>query len=124
MGCHALLQGIFRPQGSNPGLPHCTQILYHLSHPGSPGCLQTGSRVPLFLSFHLGSAVRLWSRKVTPVCVQLTLVLFQQHQIASVLLGIQGTSPAVSPLNKPSIRHRQTPSGGTQPCRTLSPTST
>ena len=32
IGCHALLQGIFPTQGSNPGLPHCRQILYHLSH--------------------------------------------------------------------------------------------
>ena len=31
----ALLQGIFPTQGSNPGLPHCRQILYHLSHQGS-----------------------------------------------------------------------------------------
>ena len=35
VGCHFLLQGIF-PQGSNLGLLHCTQILYHLSHQGSP----------------------------------------------------------------------------------------
>ena len=34
MGCHALLQGIFLTQGLNPGLPHCRQILYHLSHQG------------------------------------------------------------------------------------------
>ena len=34
--CHALLQGLFPSQGSNPGLPHCRQILYHLSHQGSP----------------------------------------------------------------------------------------
>ena len=32
VGCHALLQGIFPTQGMNPGLPHCRQILYHLSH--------------------------------------------------------------------------------------------
>ena len=32
VGCHALLQGIFPTQGSNPGLPHCRQFLYHLSH--------------------------------------------------------------------------------------------
>ena len=32
MGCHALLQGIFPTQGLNPGLLHCRQILYHLSH--------------------------------------------------------------------------------------------
>ena len=30
VGCHFLLQGIFPTQGSNPGLPHCRQILYHL----------------------------------------------------------------------------------------------
>ena len=36
MGCHFLLQGIFLTQGLNPGLPHCRQMLYHLSHQGSP----------------------------------------------------------------------------------------
>ena len=35
-GCHALLQGIVPTQESNPGLPHCGQILYCLSHQGSP----------------------------------------------------------------------------------------
>ena len=34
MGCRTLLQGIFPIQGSNPGLPHCKRILYHLSQPG------------------------------------------------------------------------------------------
>ena len=34
VSCHALLQGIFPAQGSNPGLPHCRQILYYLSHQG------------------------------------------------------------------------------------------
>ena len=32
VGFHTLLQGIFPRQGSNPGLQHCRQILYHLSH--------------------------------------------------------------------------------------------
>ena len=32
VGCHFLLQGIFPTQGSNPGLPHCRQMLYRLSH--------------------------------------------------------------------------------------------
>ena len=32
VGCHALLQGIFPTQGSNPGLSHCRWILYHLRH--------------------------------------------------------------------------------------------
>ena len=35
-GCHALLQGIFWTQGSNPGLPHCRQIFYCLNYQGSP----------------------------------------------------------------------------------------
>ena len=35
VGCHSLLQGIFPTQGLNPGLPHCRQILYQLSHQGS-----------------------------------------------------------------------------------------
>ena len=36
VGCHFLLWGgIFLTQGSNPGLPHCRQRLYHLSHQGS-----------------------------------------------------------------------------------------
>ena len=34
--CHSFLQGIFQTQGSNMGLLHCRQILYHLSHQGSP----------------------------------------------------------------------------------------
>ena len=32
VGCHFLGQEIFPTQGSNPGLLHCKQILYHLSH--------------------------------------------------------------------------------------------
>ena len=31
-------RGVFPTQGSNPGLPHCRWILYHLSHQGSPKC--------------------------------------------------------------------------------------
>ena len=40
VGCHILLQGIFPTQGSNPGVPHCRWILYHLRHQGSPGILE------------------------------------------------------------------------------------
>ena len=36
VGCHSLLQGIFLTQGSNPGFLYYKQILYHLSHQGSP----------------------------------------------------------------------------------------
>ena len=36
VGCHSLLWGIFPTQESKPSLLHCRQILYHLSHQGSP----------------------------------------------------------------------------------------
>ena len=35
VGSLFLLQGIIPTQGSNLGLPHCRQILYHLSQQGS-----------------------------------------------------------------------------------------
>ena len=40
VGSPSLLQGIFPTQGLNPGLPHCRQILYQLSHQGSPRILE------------------------------------------------------------------------------------
>ena len=40
MGCHTLFLGIFPTQGSNSGLLHWRQILYQLSHKGSPRILE------------------------------------------------------------------------------------
>ena len=40
VGSLSLLQGVFPTQGSNPGLPHCRQILYQLSHQRSPRILK------------------------------------------------------------------------------------
>ena len=40
VGSLSFFQGIFATQGSNPGLPHCRQILYQLSHEGSPRILE------------------------------------------------------------------------------------
>ena len=42
VGSLSLLQGIFRSQGLNPGVPHCKRILYQLSHQGSP--VRTGAK--------------------------------------------------------------------------------
>ena len=52
VGCHALFQGIFPTQGSNPGLPHCRQILHHLSHQGSP-LLALGELINAFKFLYL-----------------------------------------------------------------------
>ena len=38
-GCHFLVQRAITTQGSNPGFLHCRQILYQLSHQGSPNHL-------------------------------------------------------------------------------------
>ena len=46
MGSLSLLQRIFLIKGSNPGLPHCRQILYQLSHKRSPRILEWGSLFP------------------------------------------------------------------------------
>ena len=40
VGSLSLLQGIFPTQSLNPGLPHCRQIFYQLSHKGSPRVLE------------------------------------------------------------------------------------
>ena len=40
VGSRSLLQGIFPTQESNPGLPHCRQILYQLNPKGSPTIME------------------------------------------------------------------------------------
>ena len=40
LACHFLFQGIVPTQGLNPGLLHCRQILYNLSHQESPRILE------------------------------------------------------------------------------------
>ena len=53
VGNLSLLQGIFPTQGLKPGLPHCRQILYQLSHKGSPEAIssvQSLSHVQLFVT--------------------------------------------------------------------------
>ena len=59
VGCHALLQRICPTQGSNLGLLYCRQILYHLSHQGSPSVLEC-----VAYSFSRGTS---WPRNRTGV---------------------------------------------------------
>ena len=76
MGCHFLLQGIFLTLGLNLGLLHCKQILYHLSHQGSPPLdegelqvkvtMQAGAWLVL-LANHL-----LWISMKHPLCLAVT----------------------------------------------------
>ena len=63
VGSLSFLQGVFPTQASNPGLLHCRQILYQLSHKGSPRMLE-GVAYP----FSRGSS---WTRNWTRVsCIQ------------------------------------------------------
>ena len=49
VGCHFLLQ-IFPAQGSNPGIPHCRQILPS-EPPGKPNKMERGAKSCLGLNF-------------------------------------------------------------------------
>jgi len=55
VGSLSLLQGIFPTQGSNPGLLHCRQILYQLSHKGSPRTLEWVAYLFSSVSFQPGN---------------------------------------------------------------------
>ena len=55
VGCYSLFQGIFPTWGLNPGLLHQRQILYHLSHQGSPTyCIAQGIIFNILLESHNG----------------------------------------------------------------------
>ena len=65
MGCHALLQGVFPTQGSNPGLSHCRWFLCQLSYQESPPPLTAGTkRTPSHaLLAYPWPGLRSWARK-------------------------------------------------------------
>ena len=67
VGCHAFLQGIFLTQGSNPGLPHCRWIPYHLSHQGSPSYISYILYIFSFLHRSVGKE----SAYVSQICSRL-----------------------------------------------------
>ena len=64
LGRHFLLQGIFLNHGSNPSLLQCRQILYCLSHQGSPCLLQSVSFVILPI-WPCGSVSRIHLASIT-----------------------------------------------------------
>ena len=68
VGCHFLLQGIFPTQGSNPGLSHCRQTLYHLSHQGSRHELRLKQPWQNFQSFR--TLPRMKDRSTFSLCLE------------------------------------------------------
>ena len=84
-------QGIFPTQGSNPFLPHCRQILYQLSHKGSPRIMEwvayrfsSGSSQPrnqTRVSCIAGRFFTNWAMR-EPKNVQTTTQLHSSHMLA------------------------------------------
>ena len=66
-----LRQGIFPTQGSNPGLLHCRQILYQLSHKGKPNDNQQMACVANSLNESHGYNTEGRSRKWTNASVHM-----------------------------------------------------
>ena len=105
VGCHTFLHGIFPTQiklGSNPDLPHCRQILYHLSHQGpwilawaaypfSRGSSQprTGTR----MSCITGGFLTEWATREAPTFDTSSVTIF----FPSVDRENSGLGPAVAP---------------------------
>ena len=60
-----ILEWVFPTQGSNLGLPHCRQTLYHLSHQGLQAHLQyTGT---MSLSWTFQNEAGIWRRRLAEV---------------------------------------------------------
>ena len=112
----SLLRGIFPTQGSNTGLPHCGQILYQLSHQGSPRTLEwvaypfssgsSRSKNPTGLSCIAGEFFTSWAtREVPKECCAQTRTWTLHPQIKRMLywlsyLHILMQNTAVMPFEK------------------------
>ena len=109
VGSPSLLQRIFPTQESNPGLPHCRQILYQLSHQGGPYLMKMIMLIKILkkLLWKLSQVMKVeglafknifkrinsfsswWSSVLKPVCttscVQLFYISYQLcvHQVGS-----------------------------------------
>ena len=66
-GLPFLLQGIFLTQGLNLGLSYCRQMLYHLSHQGSP-------KYSVFNNYNL------WNACFLPMSTTEYLLLHGEHE--------------------------------------------
>ena len=93
MGCHALLQGIFPTQRSNPGLLHCRQTLYHLL---------------LLLLLSRFSGVLLCATPWTVACrVPLSMEFFRQEYWRGLPFPSPGDlpDPGIGPRDRTQVPH-------------------
>ena len=93
VGSLCLLQGIFPTQGLNPVIPHCRQILYQLSHKGSPLSL---SRTQLFTFVFISIILGIidWKRYCWDLFQRMFCLCFplgiSQCLVLKIVLAIQG----------------------------------
>ena len=78
-GSLSLLQGIFPTKESNPGLPYWRQILYQLSHKGSPNCVTwfiavVGMKPELSSSVVIRNTFNFYTRVKSDLCITLSVV--------------------------------------------------
>ena len=90
IGSHALLQGIFPTEVSNPSLLHCRRILYHLSHQESPiiykKLFEKRNNVRNICSLCLSRvSIRFWKDHVpvTWLCLSTSGVVWNSHCLHS-----------------------------------------
>ena len=114
VGSCSLLQGIFPTQGSNPCLPHCRWILYHLSHRDAQCEFpQLETRCP-------SSALTVLHCQETPVpspslnaqCPQLALPPTIQRQHQSLHFSRTAGTPRVNMPQIPQPSHHSSISTG------------
>ena len=72
--CHALLQGIFPTQESNPRLPHCRRILLPFEPPGKPKNTEVGSLGKLCWTYEPTGVTNALSEWNLIVCRGLTVL--------------------------------------------------
>ena len=81
----SLLQRIFPIQGSNPGLPHCRQILYQLSYQGSPHLSWSGIVGSSDSSISSQGATILFSVVSVPIYIPTNSVVFSTSPLAFIV---------------------------------------
>ena len=96
MSSHFLLQGIFPTQESNPGLPHCRQKLYHLSHQGSPIKNQFYVQ-KINITWEINH-IALAERKKTPTNLSVILILIHSFTCVVHFQGLRESALSVKVL--------------------------
>ena len=117
VGCHFLLQGIFLTRGSNPGLLHCRQILYHLIHWGSP---ITGPTASMWCLHGCGlTSVSGWEPHYKPLWAKVTRN--QEEPRVRVPPPLSTPRPTAEPKARPGLRPQGLPPSA--PSETVPPMS-